>query len=360
MRKSPLFIAIAASIFSAAAVADETNNEPTAQSPRIDTSGEIYQTLRPEELSDFDKEQLDGKRSAITGYLHSEEQLRELRDLLFEAESANQKRQTFRESFPFTPEDIRNYRLQQQALDQAEKEPLNSNIEFKIKNVTYNPDSSAPMVISLAPGYSAQIEFYDSSGKPWPISTDGIIGDGESFTKNILGEQKHIASFVLTRKYQRSNAAIILEGLSASIPVLLKGTNDSVDGRTTVTIPRLGPNAQVMPVFENEMDNVSPELVQLQGGVAPTGAKTMRVNGIPNAEAWYDGKHLYLSLPHRLLLPLTLNSSMSPTGRYLYKLDPTPYITASVNGERVGATIEGSYQVDIRRAPSVFQEVKQP
>ena len=354
MRKSPLYISIAASILTSVAIAQE---EPESK-PRLDTSSPAYEILRADEVSAFDKEQLDGQRSALTGYIHAQEQLKELRDLLYETESSSEKTRMMREEFPFTPDEIRNYRLQREALNKAENEPLNSDVQFKIKNITYNPDSSAPMTIAIAPGYSAQIEFYDSSGKPWPISTDGIIGDGESFTKNILGESQHIASFVLTRKYQRSNAAIILEGLSASIPILLQGTNEFVDGRTTVTIPRLGPNAQIMPVFENEMDNVSPELVRLQGGNVPAGSKTMKVNGVPNAEAWYDGEYLYLSLPYRLLLPLSLNSSISPTGRHLYKLSPTPYITVSMNGERVGATIEGTYEVDIRRAPSVFQEAK--
>lgn len=296
------------------------------------------------------------KRGVLAGHLHEEAELAELRLLLREHETSKRSERVIEDQFPLEPDQIKDLRRRLADIEKANNEPVLGETNFRIRNTTYNPDSNEPMVISVAGGYSSQVEFYDSSGKPWPIRREGVIGDSESFTKQVLGEDRHIASFVLSRNYKETNAAVVLDGLSATIPILLKGTRTTVDGRVTVTIPRLGPNAAIQPVFEHEIKNVSPDLVQLQGGNAPVGAKTLRVAGVPNAEAWFDGQYVYLSLPGRLMLPPPLSSSMTPMGKHLYKLAPTPYITVAVNGERKGATLEGMYQTDIRRAPTVFDQ----
>lgn len=341
MRKSPLVMAIALALVCSQTVAE------------TESSGEAVR-YNMEEVSPADRSTAAAKRSALSGYLHEEDSLKELRDLLRENEIAKEKKQSL--AVDLTPDEVIEYRRKMAELDRAENKPIHDNVDFRIKNLVYDPDSSRPLSISVAPGWSSQIEFYDSSGKPWPIRDEGIIGDGESFEKHIMGEDKHIASFVLTRNYRKSNAAVILEGLSASIPILLASDEKNVDGKVTVTLPRLGPNAMIMPVFEHEIENVSPELVGLQGGNAPAGSRPLSLPGIPGGEAWYDGEHLYLGLPGRLLLPPALNSSISPSGRYLYKLTPTPYVTVSIHGERVGSHVEGMYRADIRKERTVYEE----
>lgn len=355
MRKSPLVIAIAlslcGSIAQAADTFDKALNDAAANPPE---SFKVNQ----DDVSDFDRDTTQAKKGALSGRLDEDAQLEQLRKLFTDTAKAKAKDRVMMKEAPMEPDEISRLRRKLAEVEKAENEPVYGNTSFQIRNVTYDPDSNKPLVISVSPGYSAQVEFYDSSGSPWTIKKDGVIGDGDSFTRTIMGEKKHIVSFVLSKTYKESNAAVILDGLPASIPVLLKGTKSTTDGRVTVTLPRMGPNAEIMPVFQNEMENVSPELVKLQGGNAPIGSKPLRVNGIPGAESWYDGQYLYLALPGRLLLPPPINSSVSPTGRYLYKVAPTPYITASVNGERKGATIESVFQTEIHRAPSVFEKDK--
>lgn len=355
MRKSPLVIAIALSLYGsisqAADTFDKALNDAAANPPE---SFKVSQ----DDVSDFDRDMTQAKKGAISGRLDEDQQLEQLRKLFTDSAKAKVKDRVMMKETPMEPSEISKLRKRLAEVEKAENEPVYGDTTFQIRNVTYDPDSNKPLVISVSPGYSAQVEFYDSSGSPWTIKKDGVIGDGDSFTRTIMGEKKHIVSFVLSKTYKESNAAVILDGLPASIPILLKGTKATTDGRVTVTLPRMGPNAEIMPVFQNEMENVSPELVKLQGGNAPAGSKPLRVNGIPGAESWYDGQFLYLALPGRLLLPPPINSSVSPTGRYLYKVAPTPYITASVNGERKGATIEAVFQTDIHRAPSVFEKDK--
>ncbi len=352
MRKSPLVIAMALSLWGTLSHGNSFDDalKETAKN-KLDSF-----KIDPDEVSKFDMDATAAKRSAITGRLHEDDQLKELRKLLIEAEKVKRKERVVAKEVPLDPSEITSLRKLLSEVEKAENEPIHGETTFKIRNITYNPDSSEPLAISLSPGYSAQVEFYDSSGQPWPIKKDGVIGDGDSFDRKIMGENRHISSFVLKRNYRQSNAAVVLEGLPASIPVLLKGNNKVVDGRVTVTLPLLGPGATVMPVFQHELENVSKELIQLQGGNPPPGSRTLRVNGIPGAESWYDGQFMFLALPGRLLLPPPIDSSVSPTGRFLYKTAPSPYITITLNGERKAASIEGVYQTEIRKARSVFDK----
>lgn len=355
MRKSPLVLAIALSLYGSishsADTFDKALNDAAAAAPKTFK-------VNPQDVSDFDRDATQAKKGALSGRLDEDDQLKELREIFTDTAKEKVRQRVIMKEKPMEPNAITKLRRELAEVERAENEPVYGDASFQIRNITYNPDSNKPLVISVSPGYSAQVEFYDSSGSPWGIKKDGVIGDGDSFSRKIMGEKQHIVSFVLSKTYKESNAAVILDGLPASIPILLKGTKSTVDGRVTVTLPRLGPNAEIMPVFQHEMENVSPELVRLQGGNAPSGSKPLLVKGIPGAESWFDGEYLYLALPGRLLLPPPINSSVSPTGRYLYKVSPTPYITASVNGERKGATIEGVYQTEIRRAPSVFKKDK--
>ncbi|AYG47703.1 IcmK (plasmid) [Pseudomonas sp. Leaf58] len=347
MRKTPLAIALLLILQGSHALAagsfDNQLNETAAQY-KID----------PADVTNMDRQQAAAKKGALAGYLNEKEELKEIRQYFNDVETSDRKKKVLQNKTPMEPSEIRDLRKRLDAIDKASNESVYGDASIRIRNVTYNPDSNQPLVISIAPGYAAQVEFYDASGQPWSIKKDGVLGDGQSFSKKIMGEKHHISSFTLNKSYKASNAAIVLDGLNTTIPVVLKGTASTVDSRVSVTIPKLSPNATIQPVFQHEMDNVSDELVRLQGGDAPAGSKTLSVAGLPNSEAWFDGKFLYLSLPGRLLLPPPINSSISPTGRFLYKVNPTTYISMSLNGERRSGTIQDLYSVDIQRAKTVF------
>lgn len=359
MRRSPIAIALSLALLGTQAWAAESFDQQMIEESQVASAeptgaqGNGYE----EHVNDYDRNVTQARKGAIAGALYEEDQLRELRKMLSEGEIKARKQEEERIRLPLQPSEITSLRKKLSEIEKAQNEPLGG-IDFRIRNVTYQPDSNKPLVIYVADGFAAQVEFYDASGKPWSIRKDGVVGDAESFSKKVMGEQRHISSFSLSSRYRQSNAAVVLDGLSSSIPILLKGSDSTVDGRVSVTIPKMGPNADIQPIFTHEIENVSPELVKLQGGDAPVGSKPLRVAGIENAEAWYDGESLYLSLPGRLLLPPPQNSSVSPTGRFLYKTAPATYISISLNGERRSGTIEGLYQTEIRRAKTVFEEAK--
>ncbi|MHD0644538.1 DotH/IcmK family type IV secretion protein [Pseudomonas aeruginosa] len=374
MLKSPLAMALVLAIYGGSALADEsTGNEPAQESPaattKVDqasqpatTEGGEPSVQRPpyyDQVTDFDKAQTAAKGSAIAGALWEESQLKDIRAMMREQDKVKIKADIVQKKLPYTPSEISDLKRQLLDAQEAQERSPYGPTDFRVRNITYNPDGDKPLVVQTIGGYAAQLEFYDSTGAPWPIAEDGVVGDKNSFSKNVIGANKHIASFVANRDFSESNAAVVLEGLPASIPVILRGTRSTVDGRITVTIPKVGPKAEIQPVFKNEIDNVSPELVGLQGGNPPAGSRTMRVDGVPKSEAYFDGKFMYLKLPGRLLLPPPLKSSMTPSGQFLYVVNPSPIISVSVDGERMTGTIEGVYQTQIKRARTVFDPEQQ-
>lgn len=352
MRKSPIAIALSLAMLGGQAFAAGTFDSQLAeQGQKASEQAQVYQ---PAELTGQDKSLTQARRSALAGAIYDDQQLQELREMLTDNEAKQLIKKETKLKLPMSPDEVKELRKRLTAIERAQNEPL-AGVEFRIRNVTYDPDSNQPLVIAVADGYAAQVEFYDASGQPWSIRKDGVVGDADSFSKKVMGEQRHIASFSLSSRYKQSNAAVVMEGLSNSIPVLLKSSDSTIDGRVSVTIPRMGPNAEIQPVMSHELNNVSPELVKLQGGDAPVGSKPLRVAGLENSEAWYDGEFLYLSLPGRLLLPPAINSSVSPSGRFLYKTNPATYISVSLEGQRRNATIEGLYQAEINREKTVFE-----
>jgi len=353
MRKSPIAIALSLALLGGQSFAAGTfDSQLTEQGQKASAEAQVYQ---PNELTPADKSLTQARRSAIAGAIYDDEQLKELREMLTENEVKQLVKKEQRMKMPLSADEVKDLRKRLTEIEKAQNEPL-AGIDFRIRNVTYDPDSNQPLVISVADGYAAQVEFYDASGQPWTIRKDGVVGDAESFSKKVMGEQRHIASFSLSSRYKQSNAAVVMNGLPNSIPVLLKSSDSTVDGRVSVTIPRMGPNAEIQPVMSHELNNVSPELVKLQGGDAPVGSKPLLVAGLENSEAWYDGEFLYLSLPGRLLLPPAINSSVSPSGRFLYKTNPATYISVSLEGQRRNATIEGLNQAEIHRQKTIFEE----
>lgn len=355
MRMSPIAIALSIALMATTAAADSGDSFDQQIGEIAATVEQAVPVFQPDELNDYDKAFTSQRRSAIVGAIHDDEELQELRALLTKSEEQRRRDMEREKLLPMEPDEIKDLRRAINEVERAQNEPI-TGVNFRIRNVTYNPDSNQPLVIMVADGYAAQVEFYDASGQPWSIRRDGVVGDADSFSRKVMGEQRHISSFSLSSRYRQSNAAVVLEGMPTTIPVLLKGSDSVVDGRVSVTIPKLGPNASVLPVFSHEMDNVSSDLVSLQGGVAPAGAKRLRVSGVSGAEAWYDGEFLYLGLPGRLLNPPPINGLISPTGRHLYKISPATYFTVSVNGERLVATVEDLYQTDIRRQKTVFDK----
>ena len=146
MRKSPLVIAIALSLYGsitqAADTFDKALNDAAANPPE---SFKVNQ----DEVSDFDRDMTQAKRGAISGRLDEDQQLEQLRKLFTDKAKTKVKERVLMKEAPMEPDEISKLRKRLAEVEKAENEPVFGNTSFQIRNVTYDPDSNKPLVISV-------------------------------------------------------------------------------------------------------------------------------------------------------------------------------------------------------------------
>jgi hypothetical protein len=148
---------------------------------------------------------------------------------------------------------------------------------------------------------------------------------------------------------------ITLEGHAVPIIVKLVGSDTVVDSRKSIRVLKYGPNAQVEPFVHNELENVSPEMLSiLEGANIPAGAKRYVLNGVSGEAYLYSGD-LYVRTRAMLMSPPWKQSAVSNSGYRIYKMKPSSVLMFSNNGERQEATVENSYEAEIKYKKTIFE-----
>lgn len=305
------------------------------------------------ELTARQMEVLKAKKDILLRTIYEEQQLDELRAIFDEREDQkNWEKEKIKVS-KYSPEQILELRALDAQKRKAENAPLNGPVELKIRTVDIDTDAGTPITLNVARGYASSIIFYDQSGAPWPIEGD-IIGDSSSFTKHAVGERKHTAIFEINKEFSESNALINLKGLNVPVVIRLVGSEKMVDSRLSVRIPKLGPDARKFsPTFSRQMDNMNSDVVQILNGDSLPGAKNYEINGVKGTAVLKNG-FLYIRTEANLISPPAKSSAVSPTGYKVYQVPPVNNLLFTVDGEMVTATIEESFEVNIKQAKSIF------
>src|SRR5690606_31267077 len=136
-----------------------------------------------------------------------------------------------------------------------------------------------------------------------------------------VSEQGHVATFQILKEFAQSNALIVLDGLPVPVVLRLIGSDEKVDSRLSVRIPRHGPKAQVRAVFRNEIDNAPPDMMTFLNGQPLPGSVPYRLKGVPG-EVLKTGDQLYLRSRAQLMSPPPLSSLVSASGYNVYTLPP--------------------------------------
>ncbi|MGD1524375.1 DotH/IcmK family type IV secretion protein [Vibrio owensii] len=306
------------------------------------------------QLTPRQMEILKAKKDILLKNIYEEQQLDQLRSMLDERQDKKDWELEKDKVAKYTPEQILELRNLDKEKKKAENAPLNGPVELKIRTIDIDTDAGQPITLNVARGYASSIIFYDQSGAPWPIEGD-IIGDSSSFTKHAVGERKHTAIFEINKEFSESNALINLKGLNVPVVIRLVGSEKVVDSRLSVRIPKLGPDArQFSPTFTRQMDNMNADVVQILNGDSLPGSKNYEINGVKGTAVLKDG-FLYIRTEANLISPPAKSSAVSPTGYKVYQVPPVNNLLFTVDGEMVTATIEESFEVNIKQAKSIFK-----
>ena len=277
-----------------------------------------------------------------------------------------------RAAMPFTAEQIealgRLLRETQGAASVAADPPP----EGRIRRVRMGaPGEGGIPAIAVRKGYVTAVSFTGATGAPWPIE-DALV-DGRFLSETVLSEtvlsetvvagaagkgsedggSGHVASPVTGHllylapqvRSLHGNAAIKLLGLAEPVVLSLRGGGADADFRVEIRLGLPGPNAEPSATAMPDFHAGDAALLDLLGGIAPTGAERLSVEGgSADDRAWRLSGDLLLLTRAHLLSPGPWAAERGAGGRWAYRLPDVPYVLVSRKGRETRLAFRDGYE----------------
>ena len=182
---------------------------------------------------------------------------------------------------------------------------------------------TAPPNVRLGIGVVSSVIFTDNKGVVWPVSSY-VIGDSENF--NVNWDKKGGILMIQSKKpYADTNMAVMLQGRTTPITMMLQSTQKEWDYELYVRVSKIGSGS-----LQNIKNNSY--LVGLLSGVVPNGAKELLFSGGQGGEKIWAYNNRYLILTSGTLIsPSYINhvedNTLGTTN--VYEVAPTPVIMIS-------------------------------
>jgi len=201
---------------------------------------------------------------------------------------------------------------------------------------------ATPPVVRLAPGFATSIVVTDSSGSPWPIQ-NFVIGNASSMdVKRPVERDPEGSSLSIVPKgyYSQSNLVLYLKGLATPVSMTFITGQKQVDYRVDLRVLGSGPNARV-PQSAGMPAGTNSQLLSLLEGVAPEGAKALRVSD-PAAQAWMAKTgHVLVRTNLQIISPAWIGSVRSADGTTAYEMPAVPSILCLRDGQITSVSLQG-------------------
>jgi intracellular multiplication protein IcmK len=204
-----------------------------------------------------------------------------------------------------------------------------------------SPGSTSP-VVRLFKNRTSTIIVTDMTGQPWPILNFDGYADEDFIIKRLDNPSPdgYVLSITPKGAFVAGNLALVLKGLPTPLNIEFVSAQKEVDVSTELRVQAKGPNTQFTSVgLPTSLDTA---LLSVLQGVAPTGAKELKVSS--NAvQAWLakDGS-MYVRTRYKIMSPAFDNVTQSPDGTFAYKMIPVSVVLFKVEDGRFGEfTVDG-------------------
>ena len=252
-----------------------------------------------------------------------------------------------RAMLPLSPGQIKSYK---QRVDQTSKAihpaPAPKSVSRSIM-LSFQPGTQAP-VLRMAPGFVSSVVFVDSTGSPWPI-TSNTVGNAEWFSvlRPETGDNNMLTVNALT-SHVRSNVIVTLKGRDTPVVIQLAMddamTDDApaiADSLLSVRMDCGGPNARQPVIGESVGSPASTELIAFLDGVPPRDARAVTPRpAMPGLWVWdYNGRY-YVRTSNSVVWPARISVSHGTGGYDVYVVPTTSVLVLSENGQRKNVTLQ--------------------
>jgi Protein of unknown function (DUF3625). len=248
-------------------------------------------------------------------------------------------------NLPMTESMVRDFKATSERTKRAAMDPAIGvpDYEPRSANLSVAPGAkSIELRISAltSPNFTTTVVFIDSTGAPWKVmSAQGSNGD--ELDVIIPNQGGNSVSVTPLKDFVHGSVTVTLEGLPLSIAMKATYSPKVVDSVVTVRVAARGPNAKPVIMETPPPEAGSEVIMSFLDGVAPDGAKLLKVTGLPieDARAWSLGGQIYLRTSATVLSPAWVNSVSSADGTSVFVLPDTPVVLSSYQGRMINLRI---------------------
>lgn len=208
--------------------------------------------------------------------------------------------------------------------------------------VSLTPGSTPP-VVRIYMNYPTSLVVVDSAGNPWPI--DNWAGGSKNIEikrptakDSVEGASITMTPLTPTGKYTHGGMTLYLKGQAIPVSLTYVGGQPVVDTRVELRVQGRGPNTSI-PASMGVGPAANPSLLSLIDGVAPQGAKTLKVIG--NAQVWSIGENkILVRTPLTIVSPGYISGMRSADGTNVYEMEQVSELRALNAGQIVSISID--------------------
>jgi intracellular multiplication protein IcmK len=247
-------------------------------------------------------------------------------------------KQALAELNPLSPDQIRELRSQDEAVERAAKSRMAPGMALsEAVQVSMEPGGRSP-VITLLHGFASAIEVLDVTGQPWPV-VEARQGDAEALDVAVAGDASgpgNVITVTPSQRFTATNLILILQNASRPVSIILKAeeatATSELRDRVTLILGASGPLAKAVPSRGYDHLDADGALRNALVGKAPTDTGVEIIGDLPHGmRAWRDGEQLWIRTRDALISPAPLASVAMGDVR-AYRLAYMPVIVTSNNG----------------------------
>ncbi len=155
-----------------------------------------------------------------------------------------------------------------------------------------------PPVLRLTKGQQSSIVFTDVDGNPWMIDrvsfNHELFSDGRTEAAAKDSPATNILTLEAMKAVAYGNVTVTLQKLHVPVIFVLTTDQPEVDIRIDAKIDGMNPNAPPVQMTSSGMPNIDSDLGGFLDGVPPKEAKTLKVTGIEETQAWRLNNNIYV------------------------------------------------------------------
>lgn len=261
---------------------------------------------------------------------------------IHEEEKAFQRSLKSLPSLALSPQEIRAYQKRRDKINQVVRSG-DGHLSYSVVPVHLNPGAQAP-VVALTTGTVLALTFIDSTGAPWPV-TSQTVGNARWFHVTApkgLADGNLLLVTPLVR-LGTTNVIVTLKGQDSPITVVLRAQphRSLLPSVVNILVPGIGPNGTPPTLVPAGPQTINAQQIGFLDGVPPAGALSLTVTPTTNTQAWRYHHQIYLRTRANLIFPAWTAVVRGSHHMRVYTITRTPVVLVMRHGHQQQLALHG-------------------